>query len=131
MHDTTGRSDSSTSAADLTGQQLADYRLLRRLGRGGMADVYLADQISLDRKVALKVLRPDLANDATYVKRFELEARAAAALVHPSIVQIYEVGRVNGVHFIAQEYVAGQNLAELLARSGQGLGCHCVCTDGC
>jgi len=83
-----------------------------------MAEVYLAQQLSLGRKVALKVLRAELATDATYLQRFELEARAAASLVHGSIVQIYEVGCLDGVHFIAQEYVSGQNLAELLRRKG-------------
>jgi serine/threonine protein kinase len=104
--------------ADLSGRQLAGYRLLRRLGRGAMAEVYLADQISLGRQVAFKVLRSTLSADATYVDRFHLEARAAAQLVHANIVQIYEVGCVDGVHFIAQEYVQGLNLAELLARRG-------------
>jgi serine/threonine-protein kinase len=102
----------------LSGRELAGYRLLRRLGRGAMAEVYLADQISLGRQVAVKVLRSTLATDATYVQRFDQEARAAAQLVHANIVQIYEVGCVEGVHFIAQEYVQGMNLAELLARRG-------------
>jgi len=83
-----------------------------------MAVVYLAEQQSLRRKVALKVLRGSLANDPTYVARFEKEARAAAALVHGSIVQIYEVGNIDGVRFIAQEYVAGQSLGELVKRQG-------------
>jgi len=104
--------------ADLSGRELAGYRLLRRLGRGAMAEVYLADQISLGRQVAVKVLRNHLAGDATYVERFHQEARAAAQLVHANIVQIHEVGYVGGVHFIAQEYVQGLNVAELLARRG-------------
>ncbi|MBI3839235.1 MAG: serine/threonine protein kinase [Planctomycetia bacterium] len=104
--------------ADLSGRQLAGYRLLRRLGQGAMADVYLAEQSSLHRQVAVKVLRSNLAVDATYVERFHQEARAAAQLVHANIVQIYEVGFAEGVHFIAQEYVQGLNLAELLARRG-------------
>jgi tRNA A-37 threonylcarbamoyl transferase component Bud32 len=108
----------TASDGDLSGRQLAGYRLLRRLGRGAMAEVYLADQISLGRQVAVKVLRSNLAADATYVARFHQEARAAAQLVHANIVQIYEVGFAEGVHFIAQEYVQGLNLAELLARRG-------------
>lgn len=103
---------------DLSGRQLGGYRLLRRLGRGAMAEVYLADQLSLGRQVAFKVLRLTLATDATYVERFHQEARAAARLVHANIVQIYEVGCVDGVHFIAQEYVQGLNLAEFMARRG-------------
>jgi serine/threonine protein kinase len=103
---------------DLSGRQLGGYRLLRRLGRGAMAEVYLAEQVSLGRQVAFKVLRSTLATDAIYVQRFDHEARAAAQLVHANIVQIYEVGCIDGVHFIAQEYVQGANLAELLARRG-------------
>ncbi len=104
--------------ADLSGRTLGDYRLLRRLGRGGMAEVYLADQASLRRQVALKVLKSGLASDDVYVKRFHQEAQAAAALVHANIVQVYEVGRIDGVHYIAQEYVQGNNLRELLVRQG-------------
>ncbi len=103
---------------DLSGRQLDDYRILRRLGRGAMAEVYLADQSSLRRQVAIKVLRADLANDASYVQRFHNEARAAAALVHPNIVQIHEVGHSDGIHYIVQEYVRGQNLAEVVRRRG-------------
>lgn len=111
----------TTSAApepDLSGRQLGDYRLLRRIGRGAMAEVYLAEQMSLGRQVAVKVLRPQLAADASYIKRFQNEARAAAALVHANIVQIYEVGCIDGIYFIALEYVAGQNLRQLLNRQG-------------
>ena len=101
---------------DLTGRELGDYRVLRRLGAGGMAVVYLAEQQSLGRQVALKILQPTLARDGSYVARFQHEARAAAALVHANIVQIYEVGQSGGLHFIAQEYVPGKNLGELLHR---------------
>lgn len=104
--------------ADLTGRQVGDFQLLRRLGRGGMAEVYLAEQLSLKRQVAFKVLRNSLATDETYIKRFHVEAQAAAALVHSAIVQIYDVGCVDGVHYIAQEYVQGQNLREYLVRHG-------------
>jgi len=83
-----------------------------------MAEVYLAQQNSLARKVAIKILRPNLARNESYVRRFLNEARAAAALVHPNIVQVYEVGVCEGLHYIAQEYVAGQNVRQLLARSG-------------
>ncbi len=103
---------------DLSGRQLGDFRLLRRLGRGAMADVYLAEQSGLKRRVAMKILKPELAADRTYLRRFELEAQAAASLVHANIVQIYEVGCVDRLHYIAQEYVDGQNLREHLARSG-------------
>ena len=103
---------------DLSGRTLGDFRLLRRLGRGAMAEVYLAEQQKLRRQVALKVLKSGLSGDATYVARFQNEAMAAAALVHANIVQIYEVGQSDGLHYIAQEYVSGLNLREWLARNG-------------
>ncbi|MEQ8791206.1 MAG: protein kinase [Pirellulaceae bacterium] len=103
---------------DLTGRELGDYRILRRLGRGGMAEVYLAEQGSLRRQVALKVLKVGLARDASYVRRFHKEAQAAASLVQANIVQIYEVGRVEDLHYIAQEYVPGKNLKQVLDRQG-------------
>lgn len=103
---------------DLRGQHVAGYRVKHRIGRGGMADVYLAEQESLRRSVALKVLHQELACDASYVLRFENEARAAASLIHGNIVQIYEVGAVGNLHYIAQEYVDGQNLGQVLVRHG-------------
>ncbi len=104
--------------ADLSGRLVGDYQLLRRLGRGGMADVYLAEQRSLKRKIALKVLKAELAADQNYVKRFHLEAQAAASLVHASIVQIHDVGCVDGIHYIAQEYVEGKNLKQFILSQG-------------
>jgi eukaryotic-like serine/threonine-protein kinase len=103
---------------DLAGRQLGDYHLLRRLGRGGMAEVYLAEQQSLGRPVAVKVLKPSLASNDSYVRRFIHEAKAAAALVHANIVQIHEVGCIDGLHFIAQEYIEGLNLRQVLDRRG-------------
>ncbi|MEZ6096262.1 MAG: protein kinase [Pirellulaceae bacterium] len=111
-------SNNTPPAPDLTGQELGDYIILRRLGSGGMAHVYLAEQKSLGRKVALKIMRPDLNNDETYVKRFVREARSAAALSQSNIVQIYEVGQFENKHYIAQEYVAGRNLKQYLSRHG-------------
>ncbi|QDT70009.1 Serine/threonine-protein kinase PknB [Planctomycetes bacterium MalM25] len=107
---------------DLTGQRLNDYQLLRQLGRGAMASVYLAEQQSLARRVALKVLAAELCRDQAYVDRFQHEARAAASLVHPGIVQVYEVGKVeiDGVerHYLAQEYVADGTLGRHAQRNG-------------
>lgn len=116
MSDVSPTIEPSGSDPDLSGAKLGNYQLLRRLGRGGMADVYLAEQISLRRQVAFKVLKHSLAADEAYVRRFHNEARAAASLVHANIVQIHEVGCVEGVHFIAQEYVAGPNLKQWLSR---------------
>ncbi len=103
---------------DLSGIELGDYHVGHRLGRGGMAEVYVAEQRSLGRRVALKVLQGRLAEDQAYIRRFQNEAKAAAALVHDNIVQIYEVGVRDGVHFIAQEYVKGQNLRQWIQRQG-------------
>lgn len=100
------------ATSDLSGRTLGGYRLLRLLGRGAMAEVYLAEQESLRRRVALKILKSDLAGDATYLARFQREAEAAASLVHANIVQIHEVGCIDGINFIAQEYVEGQNLRQ-------------------
>ncbi len=109
---------SETPEPDLAGRVLGDFRLLRRLGRGAMAEVYLAEQCSLSRQVAVKVLKRQLASDATYVKRFQREAQAAASLVHANIAQIHEVGCIDGVYYIAQEYIQGMNLRQWLARHG-------------
>ena len=109
---------STAPEVDLSGRSLGDFQLLRRLGRGAMADVYLAEQCRLKRRVAVKILKPELAGDRTYLQRFELEAQAAASLVHVNIVQIYEVGCVEQLHYMVQEYVHGQNLREYLARHG-------------
>jgi len=105
-------------SAGLAGRKLGDFHLLRRLGSGAMADVYLAEQTTLRRRVAVKVLKAELAGDSTYLRRFGREAQAAASLVHGNIVQIYEVGRHEGSHYIAQEYVQGENLAQWIRRRG-------------
>ncbi|MBS0202386.1 MAG: serine/threonine protein kinase [Planctomycetes bacterium] len=103
---------------DLTGRVLGDFCLLRKLGKGGMADVYLAEQTSLRRQVAIKIMRPDFVTDPQYVKRFRHEASAAGGLNHPNIVQVYMVGEQEGIHFISQEYVQGRNLKEFITRKG-------------
>jgi eukaryotic-like serine/threonine-protein kinase len=112
-------SQASPDTDSLTGRDLGGYVLLRRIGSGGMADVYLAEQKSLGRMVAFKVLHARLASDPNYIQRFQNEARAAASLVHPNIVQIYEVGNVDGVNYIAQEFVTGKSLDQILERQGQ------------
>lgn len=100
------------------GNVLGEFRLLRPLGKGGMAEVWLAEQTTLKRNVALKLLRSDLMADQTYVQRFQTEAKAAAGLNQSNIVQVYTFGCVNGQHFIAQEYVDGQTLKAFLKRRG-------------
>jgi tRNA A-37 threonylcarbamoyl transferase component Bud32 len=99
-------------------KQLGEFRILRPLGRGGMSEVYLAEQTSLHRQVAVKVLRQELLSDATILKRFEQEAKAAAGLMHANIVQVYSFGQQDGFCYIAQEYVQGMNLRQLLNRRG-------------
>jgi serine/threonine-protein kinase len=118
MSDAARQPDDSATASDLSGRQLGDFHLLRCVGRGAMAEVYLAEQGQLKRRVAVKVLKPELADDQTYLKRFEREAQAAASLVHANIVQIHEVGHQSGLHYIVQEYVQGQNLRDWVARHG-------------
>src|SRR5438093_6211555 len=97
----------SLRVADLQDKMLGEFRLLRRLGGGGMAEVWLAEQTSLHRQVAVKVMRPDIQSDEMCRKRFEQEALAAAGLNHPNIVQVYAIGESDGIRYIAQEYVAG------------------------
>ena len=92
------------------------YRIEREIGRGGMAIVYLAYHQWLDRPVALKVLRPEFQQDQELVARFLVEARSAARLEHPNIVAVYDAGVVDGVHYLAMEYVEGETLADVLAR---------------
>jgi serine/threonine protein kinase len=103
---------------NLIGQTLGKYRILEEIGRGGMGVVYKAHDTVLDRPVAIKVLAPHLTWDQEFVKRFLHEARAAARLKHPNIVTIYDVGRAQGHHFIAMEYLEGDALDEIIRRRG-------------
>ena len=98
----------------LIGKTLGQYHILSEIGRGGMAVVYKAEQTSLNRFVALKVLFPNFTGDSTSVERLYREAQAAARLDHPNIVEIYEVGEHEGLHFIAMKYVDGQPLDVIL-----------------
>ena len=95
------------------------YELQQRIGRGGMADVYLARDILLDRLVAIKVLFPEFATDPAFVERFRREAQSAANLNHPNIVGVYDWGRSNNTYFMAMEYVPGRTLADALRDIGQ------------
>ena len=94
------------------------YELQQRIGRGGMADVYLARDLLLDRLVAIKVLFPEFATDPAFVERFRREAQSAANLNHPNIVGVYDWGRSNNTYFMAMEYVPGRTLAEALSQHG-------------
>lgn len=104
--------------ADLTGKTIGDFRVLRRLGQGGMGQVYLAEQTSLKRNVALKIMRSELAASPTALERFRREAEAVARVTHANIVQVHAFGAANGLHYMALEYVDGKNLREYLAKKG-------------
>jgi serine/threonine protein kinase len=108
----------TSTKTDHAGETLGDFRLIRRLGEGGMGQVYLAEQQSLQRRVAIKLLRSDVAQDEVFLKRFEGEAKAIAQLTHQNIVQVYSVGNVNGLRYMALEYVEGTNLKDYLIRKG-------------
>lgn len=100
----------------LVGQKLSHYQILSLLGVGGMGEVYLAEDTKLGRRVALKVLAPELRDKKEQLQRLEQEARAASALNHPNILTIYESGDANDVRYIAAEYVGGESLREFLDR---------------
>lgn len=99
--------------------KLGHYEIVGRIGHGGMGDVYQGYESGLDRHVAIKVLPPELGRQVDFVRRFKAEATAAAKLIHPNIIQIYYIGEDAGHHFFAMQYVAGESLAELLARKGR------------
>ena len=113
----------------MTGTRLAHYRILEKLGAGGMGEVYRAHDEQLDREVAIKVLPADSFADATARARLLREARAAAALNHPAICTIHEVGEADGQSYIAMELVDGQPLSEK-ARGGRCRSTMC-CDAGC
>ena len=93
---------------------LGDFRLGREIGRGGIGVVYEATQISLGRRVAVKVLPPASLRDPRQLRRFEIEAQAAAALQHPNIVPVFAYGREHGVPYFAMRLIEGRNLAEIV-----------------
>jgi serine/threonine-protein kinase len=104
--------------SELVGQQIAGYRIEQEIGRGGMAVVYRARDLRLERTVALKLLAPELARNDTFRRRFTHESRAAAAIDHPHIVPVFEAGETDGVLYIAMRYVPGSDLRHVLDREG-------------
>ncbi|MFN9041521.1 MAG: serine/threonine protein kinase, partial [Planctomyces sp.] len=110
-----------SAMSDLTDKKLGEFHLLRPLGSGGMAEVYLAEQTSLQRKVAVKVMKPSLMahSGQDMLARFKQEAMMAAGLNHPNIVQVYTIGEEQGLHYIAQEFVQGSDLATLMRERGK------------
>ena len=105
----------------MIGQTLAHYKILEKIGSGGMGEVYLAEDTKLDRKVALKVLPPEMAESEERRARFKREAKAIAALNHPNIVTVHSVEEADGVHFITMELVQGKTLTELIPKKGMPL----------
>jgi len=103
----------------MEGVRFGDFEVIKKIGEGGMGQVYLARQISLDREVALKVLPERLAQDESFRVRFEREARSAAKLNHPNIISVYAYGIKDGVPYFAMEYVDGHDLASILRKSGK------------
>jgi serine/threonine protein kinase len=108
-------------SSSLIGQTISHYRILEKVGEGGMGVVYKAHDLHLDRFVALKLLPSEKLADETRRQRFVQEAKAASALNHPNIIHIYDVTEANGKPFLAMEYVAGRTLSQVIARKGIGL----------
>jgi serine/threonine-protein kinase len=107
-----------TVPSGLIGRRIADYETLEEIGHGGMAVVYRARDLGLDRVVALKLLAPELARDEVFRKRFASESRAAAAIDHPHIIPVFEAGASEGVLYIAMRFVDGRDLRALMDRQG-------------
>lgn len=104
----------------MKGQKISDrYQIIKSIGEGGMANVYLAYDTILDRNVAIKILRGDLANDEKFVRRFQREALSASSLNHPNIVEVYDVGEDNGDYYIVMEYIEGKHLKDLIKKRGK------------
>ena len=105
----------------MVGKTVSHYRVIEKIGQGGMGVVYKALDTHLDRLVALKVLPPDRVADPERKRRFVHEAKAASALNHPNIITIHDIAHEDGIDFIAMEYVPGQTLHHLIPREGLGL----------
>ncbi|MBA3786800.1 MAG: serine/threonine protein kinase, partial [Acidobacteria bacterium] len=105
----------------ISGKRVGRYEIRSLIGKGGMGEVYLAEDLRLHRKVALKVLPADLVNDRERLYRFEQEAQAASALNHPNIITIYEIGETDDTSFIATEFIEGETLHSLLKRQSLSL----------
>ncbi|HSH96148.1 MAG TPA: protein kinase [Roseimicrobium sp.] len=104
---------------DLANTIMGDCRLIRKIAQGGMGEVYEARQLRLDRKVAVKILTRQLASHSQYIQRFEREARAAAALNHPAIVQVYDYGKADGRYYLSMEFVEGRDLSQVVREDGK------------
>ncbi|MFJ8017736.1 serine/threonine-protein kinase [Streptomyces sp. NPDC096339] len=118
MGESPGAGPAPGHPSDLRGKQIAGYLVESEIGRGGMAVVYRARDLRLDRTVALKLLAPQLAHDDTFRQRFVHESKVAAAIDHPHIVPVFEAGETEGLLYIAMRFVVGQDLRAMLDRTG-------------
>ncbi|MDI1241940.1 MAG: serine/threonine-protein kinase, partial [bacterium] len=109
-------SESPSKSSSRSGQRIGHYEVVRKIGSGGMGDVYLAIDGKLGRQVAIKILPDEFTADENRLDRFQLEARSASSLSHPNILTIFEVGEWQGTHYIATEYVEGETLRQRLSR---------------
>src|SRR5688500_8784787 len=113
-----GHRDSAFWRTTMIDQVISRYRITQKLGAGGMGEVYLATDLTLGRRVALKILPAEQTQDDERLRRFMQEAKAASALNHPNILTIHEVGEAGGHHFIATEFIDGESLRAALERAG-------------
>gem|GEM_PF-321910 len=111
--------DDEGDSAEISPPRLGGYEVLKVLGRGGMGAVLLGRQISLDRRVAIKVMHPQIAQNPSFVARFTREAYAAAQLTHHNVIQIYDIGEDKGQHFFSMEFVQGQSLMDVVKKEGK------------
>ena len=109
----------SPKEIDLSGKTIGGFRVLKMLGAGGMGAVCLAHQVSLDRKVALKILPSQMASNPGLLMRFTREALSAAQMTHHNIVQIYDIGNDQDIHYISMEYVRGETLTDVVKKQGR------------
>src|SRR6185369_3340106 len=98
------------------GKRFGHYEITRKIGAGGMGQVYLAEDLKLDRQVAIKILNEELSRDEANLKRFVREAKAASALNHPNIIVIHEIGESEGAHYLVSEFIEGKTLRDVLTQ---------------
>lgn len=110
--------ETTVPRVNFVGRKLGDFQILRLIGQGGMGQVYLAEQASLKRKVALKLMRQELMTNPVSLQRFKYEGEAIARVTHPNIVQVYQIGQEDGLIYMVLEYVDGRNLREYITRKG-------------
>jgi len=112
------RSHPMRQGTDLSGAQLGEYRLVRKIAKGGMGEVYEGVQLALDRRVAVKIIAEELVTDDSFLQRFEREAKSSAALNHPNVAQVYDFGKDGERHFLVLEYVEGVDLSRHVKEHG-------------